>query len=531
MRIVRIVTAILILFAFVGSVAPSVSAASADACFCYVPAGATKTDGAADGESCQKACAELDGYAGYLWATDFAQYPASNLRCYAAKDQCEKDMDGDKKIDGTWGVEVPSPECLPGSHYCFSADTVKTLLQVSIPSPTGNVTTVINFGEYVGAVYNYLLGFALILAIVFMMVGGIRYVVGASSGEIGKAKEMIVKAVSGFVLLLFAYLILFTVNPQLIKLQVPKLPMLKGVAFTQGDDCATMLGGSPDDTPEQITGFLTVDADAGEFGEDAHASDVKNATTGAAIGTVLKYDDPTPKCGTVAEVLRDANGGTIEGRTCNFSYCSVAGESCLVMPGKTPECMACKEVGPRNALGVVPNDAVCSGLDQPDPYVDNDPSKGYDSYNYCGYTNDPWLFVSGLGLSTTAALIALTGGTTATLIGVGYTMAVTNDAIYGSCAVMNIDCKQITTCEGYNGVEVASSIDNAPLSSLSWNSFGDPNIVDVCNQDPCGAGAKMTVPPLTAVTCAYNEGTGNCQTSDYEAPRGRDDSVNYEVGL
>lgn len=70
-------------------------------------------------------------------------------------------------------------------------------------------------GTYVTGVYKFLIGFAMTVAIVMVMIGGVQYVVGASTGEIGKAKDRIGNAITGFVLLLFVYVILFTVNPNL----------------------------------------------------------------------------------------------------------------------------------------------------------------------------------------------------------------------------------------------------------------------------------------------------------------------------
>ncbi|NBS41992.1 hypothetical protein EBS80_05050, partial [bacterium] len=64
----------------------------------------------------------------------------------------------------------------------------------------GNVTS--NFlATYVAGMYAFLINFAITVAIIMIMVGGVQYVIGASTGEIGKAKERISNAVTGFVLL------------------------------------------------------------------------------------------------------------------------------------------------------------------------------------------------------------------------------------------------------------------------------------------------------------------------------------------
>lgn len=70
-------------------------------------------------------------------------------------------------------------------------------------------------GRYLTGVYRYLLGISVTLAIVFIMVGGIQWLMATGSDGVSKAKTRINNAVVGFVLLLSVYVILFTVNPNL----------------------------------------------------------------------------------------------------------------------------------------------------------------------------------------------------------------------------------------------------------------------------------------------------------------------------
>ncbi|MBI2475524.1 N-acetylmuramoyl-L-alanine amidase [Candidatus Uhrbacteria bacterium] len=96
-------------------------------------------------------------------------------------------------------------------------------LNVDIPTVTftpvlqkgGNLS--INFlADYIQGVYIYLLSIAAIIAVVYMMIGGLRWVLAAGgASNIGEAKTMIKNAVIGLVLLLSVVLILETVNPQL----------------------------------------------------------------------------------------------------------------------------------------------------------------------------------------------------------------------------------------------------------------------------------------------------------------------------
>lgn len=70
-------------------------------------------------------------------------------------------------------------------------------------------------GEYIAGVYKYLLGIGTLIAIVMIMVSGLQYSLGAGGGDIKKAQDRIKNAVTGVILLLSAYFILYTVNPNL----------------------------------------------------------------------------------------------------------------------------------------------------------------------------------------------------------------------------------------------------------------------------------------------------------------------------
>ena len=71
--------------------------------------------------------------------------------------------------------------------------------------------------QYLDALYTYLLGIAVTIAIVMLMIGGFQYVVGAvKSDEVGKGKKRIKSALTGLFLLFGITLILTIVNPNLV---------------------------------------------------------------------------------------------------------------------------------------------------------------------------------------------------------------------------------------------------------------------------------------------------------------------------
>ena len=71
-------------------------------------------------------------------------------------------------------------------------------------------------GKYIEGIYKYAIGFVGILATVVMMVGGIMWIVaGGNATRIGEARSWIVAALTGLILSLTSYMILYQVNPAL----------------------------------------------------------------------------------------------------------------------------------------------------------------------------------------------------------------------------------------------------------------------------------------------------------------------------
>ncbi len=77
--------------------------------------------------------------------------------------------------------------------------------------------------------YNYLISIAGIIALVSLIVGGILYLTSTGKPEqTAKAKKQILAAFLGIIILFSSYLILRTINPELIK---SNLPMLQQIVF------------------------------------------------------------------------------------------------------------------------------------------------------------------------------------------------------------------------------------------------------------------------------------------------------------
>lgn len=74
-----------------------------------------------------------------------------------------------------------------------------------------------SIGKYIKAVYNYLIGSVGILATVVIMYAGVLWITAAGSAEqVGKAKSYMASSLTGLILALFSWTILWTINPDLI---------------------------------------------------------------------------------------------------------------------------------------------------------------------------------------------------------------------------------------------------------------------------------------------------------------------------
>jgi len=122
-----------------------------------------------------------------------------------------------------------TPECAAWLESSPQAEEAKPLffkLNFSIPgSDKFNAgkeieITGATLGEYIAALYVFLVGVGGILATIMMMWGGLRYVAsGGSPQRISGAKDQITAALSGLIILLASYLLLLTINPNLVKFE------------------------------------------------------------------------------------------------------------------------------------------------------------------------------------------------------------------------------------------------------------------------------------------------------------------------
>jgi formate hydrogenlyase subunit 3/multisubunit Na+/H+ antiporter MnhD subunit len=95
----------------------------------------------------------------------------------------------------------------------------------NLPGPLNTTPTGSSPGAYIKNFYSYALFLSGLLAFGAIVYGGIKYAIarGNPSGE-SEAKQWIWSALLGMLLLAGAYIILFTINPNLVNLALPTLP-------------------------------------------------------------------------------------------------------------------------------------------------------------------------------------------------------------------------------------------------------------------------------------------------------------------
>lgn len=214
---------------FAGSfgVAGTIQAASTCTCWCGIEGRGAKDYGTTfpDASVCRIKCdAVKETFVSCSYPDDNTS-PHTNLRCWDTK-VCNQQ--GDNPSDKT------PAECMPGFSHCFAADE-----PVKLSVALGEFGFVQGIGGYINAFYQWILGAAALFAVIMIMVGAVQYMMsGGSSHGVGEARKRIFGALIGLVILLGAYLILNTVNPQLLTLKLPAIPKVRGIETpSAGNSC------------------------------------------------------------------------------------------------------------------------------------------------------------------------------------------------------------------------------------------------------------------------------------------------------
>ena len=90
-----------------------------------------------------------------------------------------------------------------------------------------------DFAKYINTIFKLLITLGALFAVVMLVVAGIGYMVSEAAIDIQKAKDRAVAALWGLLLLTGCWLILYTINPNLLKFNL-NIPTAPGGTYTSG---------------------------------------------------------------------------------------------------------------------------------------------------------------------------------------------------------------------------------------------------------------------------------------------------------
>lgn len=425
------------------------SAAPSCTCFCTAETG-TKPGKKMTKRECATSC-QQKGEHMVTCAFSAAQFPdRANLNCFS-KTECEGET-----YNGIFDKAQPR-DCPAGKHLCFpKPEPIKLFFHL------GDTTQVVNLGQYIQIGYNYALSLSLIIVVVFLMIGGIQYILAAGvPSQLESAKKRIRGALIGMAILIGAALILQTVNPALIHLNPPKANLIKRIVLLTGEEsCEDIVRRAKEANPALKTEEIV---------------NVKDTTKGP-YGKQM--------CGSVAPLLLGPSGTQVpDGTTCQYRGCKDSTTQCAGN-GDEAKCLSCQDVVPPQDLGLTTGvgikatSEICRQLQKPNKTAGGKTVQA----NYCFWTTDADLTVNGFTTANSLALF-VAPNPFAAVSSIEAVSAIKN----GTCAEISINCSNITSCRDYDDVLAKNDIENACLDDISPLAGGDLELGNICNSsDPCG---------------------------------------------
>lgn len=135
------------------------------------------------------------------------------------------------RVGGSAVSESPPQTTVKSNEY-------KLLQPLPGLSQKGGVT----LSNYLSWLFPFALTVAAFLAVMMIVIGGVVYMSGGSEGAKTKGREMINQAILGLLLAISSYLILYTLNPDLVNMElgIPNIIIKKTVkSGTSGDNAKT----------------------------------------------------------------------------------------------------------------------------------------------------------------------------------------------------------------------------------------------------------------------------------------------------
>lgn len=204
-------------------------------------------------------------------------------------------------------TSTPTQTTDSGVHYT----PVTPELSVPIPGLTfttayaeGDQLVVPYLAQYISAVYRYLLGISTIVAIIVVICGGFIYLLGQTTGSTKQGLTLIKDAIAGLIVLYCSYLILWTVNPNLVNLQPIRLDLIRSIPLGEGSGA---FGDSYEDTGDTSQCRMRYNQ-----GRDAWAA----IPYGASAALMTNGTDTRSACRSAAESNTTSCIGTFQQSGC-----------------------------------------------------------------------------------------------------------------------------------------------------------------------------------------------------------------------
>ena len=121
-----------------------------------------------------------------------------------------------KKILGISAVTLIVLCFFSALYNTTTADTTYTLLEPLIVPGDAPIKETANIGVYLEGIFKLGIGIASVLAVLMITIGGLQYMTSDKVQLITDAKTTIVSALWGLVLVLASFLLLQTINPNLV---------------------------------------------------------------------------------------------------------------------------------------------------------------------------------------------------------------------------------------------------------------------------------------------------------------------------
>lgn len=127
----------------------------------------------------------------------------------------------------TAGIPEQTPALVPELNVKIPGLTFATTL-----GEDKGYLTIPFFAQYISAIYKFLIVASAIAAAIMIVYGGFLYIAGGAVPQIKRGREIIVDAIIGLLLILGVYVILNTVNPELLNLQPLRVQRITTMDYT-----------------------------------------------------------------------------------------------------------------------------------------------------------------------------------------------------------------------------------------------------------------------------------------------------------